>query len=138
MNQGGSGRYPSGGERAATIRRYWVAKDAGLFDEALALACRSPCDPRTLTRAARDHAEERPAFATAAGLLALHWLAQGFGYEIDSADVWAAYRATLAAADRQSPCGKVKDDIRALVGSDTCDRFVKDVLGRELGLAQGR
>jgi hypothetical protein len=111
-----------------------AAKDAGLFDEALALASRSPCDPQTLTRAARDQAEERPAFATAAGLLALDWLAQGAGYEIDSADVWAAYRATLAAAERQSQAAKVKDDIRALVASDSCDRFVKDVLGGELGL----
>jgi len=29
-----------------------AAKDAGLYDEALDLAGRAPCDPRTLTRAA--------------------------------------------------------------------------------------
>ena len=54
----------------------WFAasKDAGLYDEALHLASRTPCDPRTLTRAARDLAEGRPAFALAAGLIALHWL----------------------------------------------------------------
>jgi len=48
-----------------------AAKDAGLFTEALALAGRTPCDPRTLTRAARDYAEKQPAFAVGAGLLRL-------------------------------------------------------------------
>jgi hypothetical protein len=35
-----------------------AAKDAGLLDEALALASRTPCDPKTLTRAARDFVDE--------------------------------------------------------------------------------
>lgn len=33
-----------------------AAKDARLFDEAIALANQTPCDPKTLTRAARDSA----------------------------------------------------------------------------------
>ncbi len=68
-----------------------AAKDSGLFREALALAERTPCDPRTLARAARDHGDDQPAFALSAGLLALYWLAQGYGYEITGADVRAAY-----------------------------------------------
>jgi hypothetical protein len=59
-----------------------AAKDAGLYDDALTLASRTPCDPKTLARAARDYADEQPAFAISAGLLALHWLVQGYGYEI--------------------------------------------------------
>ena len=35
-----------------------------------ALANRTPCDPKTLTRAARDFAEKNPAFAVGAGLAA--------------------------------------------------------------------
>jgi hypothetical protein len=46
-----------------------AAKDAGLFDMAVELATRSPIDPRTLIRAARDCAEKRLEFA-AAGLAA--------------------------------------------------------------------
>jgi hypothetical protein len=42
-----------------------AAKDAGLFNVAIGLATRSPTDPRTLTRAARDYAEKQPAFALA-------------------------------------------------------------------------
>jgi hypothetical protein len=63
---------------------------ARLFDEAIALANQAPCDPRTLTRAARDFVERNPAFAVEAGLAALRWLVQDYGYEITSADVWAA------------------------------------------------
>ncbi len=58
-----------------------AAKSAGLYDEALALASRTPCDPKTLARAARDFAEKQPHFAFEAGLLSLHWLVQGYGYE---------------------------------------------------------
>lgn len=39
-----------------------AAKEVGLYPAALALASRSPCDPKTLTRAARDYAEKDPAF----------------------------------------------------------------------------
>lgn len=48
-----------------------AAKEAGLYDEALALAGRSPCDPKTLARAARDLAADESGFAVGAGLLAL-------------------------------------------------------------------
>ena len=48
-----------------------AAKEAGLFDEALDLARRSPCDPKTLARAARDFAEKQPVSALGAGLLSL-------------------------------------------------------------------
>jgi hypothetical protein len=54
-----------------------AAKDAGLYNEALELARLAPCDPKTLTRAARDPAEAQPDFAVGVGLRALHWLIQG-------------------------------------------------------------
>jgi hypothetical protein len=56
-----------------------AAKEARLYDLALDLARRSPCDPRTLVRAARDLAARQPAFAVEAGLLALHWIVEGHG-----------------------------------------------------------
>ncbi len=56
-----------------------AAKDAKLFDEAVALANRTPCSPQTLTRAARDFAEKNPAFAVEAGMAALRWLVEGYG-----------------------------------------------------------
>jgi len=112
-----------------------AAKDSGLYDEALALASRTPCDPKTLRRAARDYAETQPAFAVGAGLLALYWLVQGYGYEISSVDVWEAYRSTLAAAERHGCAAEVKERIRKMVAAEGAgERFVTKVLGRELGL----
>jgi len=111
-----------------------AAKDAGLFDEALALASRTPTDPKTLTRAARDHAEERPTFALGAGMAALRWLAEGYGYEITGADVWSAYANTMRAAKAAGQEASVRCEVRSLVESDATG-FMAKVIGRELGLA---
>ncbi len=112
-----------------------AAKDARLFDRALELAGRTPCDPKTLTRAARDFAEKQPAFAVGAGLLALHWLVEGYGYDITGADVRAAYDHTLAAAHHHGSTEATREHIRSLVATETFgERFVTRILGRELGL----
>ena len=112
-----------------------AAKEAGLYEEALALAGQTPCDPRTLTRAARDLADEEPAFAVGAGLLALHWLVQGYGYEITGADVWAAYASTMKAAEKNGSVADTRERIKTLVAGETLgERFVTKMLGRELGL----
>lgn len=110
-----------------------AAKDAGLYDEALELARRSPCDPRTLTRAARDLTPERPAFAVEAGLLALHWLVQGYGYEITGADVWAAYDETMKAAEKCGSSAEVRARVAQLVAAEPAG-LVQQILGRRLGL----
>ena len=90
-----------------------AAKEAKLFDEAIALAEQTPCDPRTLTRAARDFAEKNPTFATEAGMAALYWLIRGHGYEITSSDVWAAWSNTMRAARN----GGRDDEVRARIGA---------------------
>jgi hypothetical protein len=114
-----------------------AAKEAGLYDEALAVANRSPTDPKTLTRAARDHADSRPDFAVAAGLAALHWIGAGYGYEITGADVWAAWAATEQAAKVTGRWAAVKTEISGIVEGDATG-FLAKVLGRELGIAAER
>lgn len=109
-----------------------AAKDIGLYDEALALAQSGPCDPRTLTRAARDLAEEQPSFAATAGLIALERLAQGYGYDITAADVWAAYQYTMRAAEYAGRSGEVRDRIRRVAAGEGPGGFVTRVLAREL------
>ncbi len=111
-----------------------AAKEAALYDEALALASRAPCDPKTLTRAACDLADAQPAFAVGAGLLALHWLVQGYGYEITSADVWAAYSSTMHAAERSGTVADTRERVQRLVAGEAPGGFVARILGRELGL----
>jgi len=111
-----------------------AAKEAGLYDEALALARRTPCDPRTLTRAARDLGEMQPIFAAGAGLLALYWLVGGYGYEITGTDVWAAYSSTMKAAQKNGNANETRERIKRLVAGEKAGGFVAKILGRELGL----
>jgi len=112
-----------------------AAKDAGLFREAIALANRTPCDPRTLTRAARDFVFKQPSFALHCGFTALKWLVEGYGFDITSADVWEAYRRTMEAAGNLAEVENTQKAIRDLVAGETFgERFVTGVLRRELGL----
>lgn len=106
-----------------------AAKSIGRYKEAIELANRTPCDPRTLTRAARDTADEEPLYALEAGMAALRWLAQGYGYEITGADVWSAYDNTLKAAEKT---GRRPETLRRI--QRLASGFVLQVLRRELGL----
>lgn len=110
-----------------------AAKDAGLYDEAIALARKTPTDPRTLARAARDHADKQPAFALEAALTALEWLALGYGYEVTSADVWAAYLPAKDVAERAGATIPFRQRVRAIVTKYGGGKnFVADVLRAEL------
>ena len=75
-----------------------TAKTLKLFDRATQLAWASPCDPTTLTRAARDHLVKQPGFAMQAALAALHWMSMGHGYELTGLDVNEAHRLAIDAA----------------------------------------
>ena len=126
------------GSGAADARRckwFAAAKDAKLFEEAIALANQTPCDPKTLTRAARDFAATHPAFAVEAGLAALRWLVLGYGYEITSTDVWAAYTNTIKAASNAPAADEIRIRIRALIDSANArGGFVARIIGRDVGV----
>ena len=63
------------------------------------MANRSPSDPRTLIRAAKDYAVERPDFALAAGMTALRGIANGWAYDITGTDALDGYAAVVAAVE---------------------------------------
>jgi hypothetical protein len=109
-----------------------TAKTLGLYDAAIQLARTSPCDPKTLARAARDHATEQPAFAVKAGCAAISWLVEGYGYEITSADVWMAWSGTMKAADTLGRTAQTKAMIRQIVAGRVGSSFVAQILQREL------
>ena len=112
-----------------------AARSAGLYDEAIELANRTPCEPKTLTRAARDMAETEPRFAVEAGVAALRWLEEGYGYEISDLDVLEAYDYTMKAAENGGCKAETLERIRELVaGENSEDRFVAGILGGELGV----
>jgi hypothetical protein len=121
---------------AGLDRNRWfaAAKSASLLTQAIALVAQSPTDPRTLTRAALDHGQTHPQFALDAALAALHWMAQGKGYDITAADVQEAFQAALAASrnagrsDQQTVA-----EVRALLaGSGAAQQRLAKMLVREL------
>ena len=106
-----------------------AAKNAGFFDLAIELVSKSPTDPQTLTRAAKEFAVKRPDFAISAGIASLYWIARGFGYEISSIDVHSAYFAIMNAAKTASLEDQTKLKVLHLL-SEECSHmpFVKRVL----------
>ena len=111
-----------------------TAKDLKLYDLALDLANRTPCDPRTLTRAARDYLDTEPAFALGSAMAALRWLSEGWGYEVTGAEVVEAYDRAMDAAMRLDNMDDVNDQIRQLVESNesVSTQFIRQSLLRRL------
>ena len=109
-----------------------AAKEVKLYDLALELARRSPCDPRTLARAARDFAERRPAFAVEAGVLSLHWIIEGHGYEITGHEVLDVFAHVMRAAETSGTTGETRQRIKNLVAREAPDGAVWRALGRVL------
>jgi hypothetical protein len=113
-----------------------AAKDAKLFTEAIELANRSPCSPQTLTTAARVFAYENPEFALEAGMAALHWLVEGYGYDITGLDVERAYSHTMKAAENAGAADRTRRRIHELiVRTSRKEGLVTEVLGRRLGFS---
>ena len=114
-----------------------TAKSLGMLPLALKLAYQSPCDPKTLNRAARDYLEKDPKFALGAAMASLHWLAEGWGYEITGMDVYSAYDYAMKVAETLDIAEQVKEDIIRIVNADKSPgMFVKDILGRHLDLRE--
>jgi hypothetical protein len=110
-----------------------AAKSAGLLAEAAELARTSPCDPKTLTRAARDFAASKPEFARSVGLAALQWLLCGYGYELTTRDVVDALSHTLEAARHNGTEADTVRRIQLLVDQHPrADRTIVALLRRRL------
>jgi len=77
-----------------------AAKDAGFLDIALLCARDFTVEPATLVRAARDFAPEQPKFAAEIGLLALHRLLDGSGYDPGVSLIQNAFDHFMEAASR--------------------------------------
>ena len=73
-----------------------TAKTLGQLDVAQQLIWQSPCDPQTLTRAARDFAAKDSSFAMQCARGALHWISEGYGYEITGIDVRTAWQLAMS------------------------------------------
>ena len=75
--------------------------------------------PRTLIRASRDFGEKQADFAVSAGMAALHWMARGYGYQMNSNDVLEAYSSILNAASVKGASeAEIKAQIREVISRD--------------------
>ncbi len=113
-----------------------TAKELELYDLALELANRSPCDPKTLTRAARDYLDSAQEFALGSALTALRWLSEGWGYEVTHVNVMEAYDRAMDAATLLNRADDVTEQIRQLVEANDngARQFVRQALrGRMRG-----
>lgn len=95
-----------------------TAKTLKLFDRASQLAWASPCDPKTLMRAARDHLTKQPGFAMQAALAALHWMSMGHGYELTGLDVHEAHRLAIEAAANAQQTQQAQATLEYLLAPD--------------------
>ena len=69
-------------------------------------------------------------------MAALHWLVEGYGYEISGLDVHSAYAHTMKAAENAGCADETQQRIRDLVTNESFgERFVTKILGRQLGLS---
>jgi len=109
-----------------------TAKTLKQFDRATQLAWASPCDPKTLTRAARDHLVKQPAFAMQCALAALHWMSMGHGYELTGFDAHEAHRLAIEAAGNAQRSAHAQATIEQVLAPD---RPMSAWLRRALGMA---
>jgi hypothetical protein len=109
-----------------------TAKTLKLFDRATQLAWASPCDPKTLTRAARDHLVKQPGFAMQAALAALHWMSMGHGYELTGLDAHEAHRLAIEAARTAQQIEQAQAIIDQVLAAD---RPMSAWMRRSLGIA---
>jgi hypothetical protein len=61
-------------------------------------------------------------------------LVAGYGYDVTSTDVWAAYTHTMKAAANADNSAQTLERVKQLIGNEGPGGFVSQVLGRELGL----
>ena len=107
-----------------------TAKTLKRFDLAMQLAWKSPCDPKTLIRAARDNVGKNPLlFSAEIALAALHWICKGRGYELTSLDVQMAYRLASEAGNAVGQSERVALRIQTMLRQETREvRGVRQML----------
>jgi len=83
-----------------TERKWFAtARQLGFLDLAVKLALTSPCEPRTLNRAAKDLLAQSPSAALAIAMSSLRWMCEGAAYELSGIDVYSACSSAMKAAD---------------------------------------
>ena len=96
-----------------------TAKQLGMLDLASEIAQRSPVEPKTLNRAAADFLNNNLEFSLIVALASLHWLSQGWGYEVTAMDVLDAHRLSIEAGRRLGKTEEVEREIIRIIGENS-------------------
>lgn len=113
-----------------------TAKTLKLYGLACELAMASPCDPKTLIRAATAHKTSQPDFAMHCALAALHWISLGHGYELTGGDVNDAYKLATETAAAQGQTELAEARLSVMLAADKpAATWLKKTIGM-LGHAQ--
>ncbi len=118
-------------------RWFATARHLRFFQLALELASQTPCDPKTLNRAARDHLIADPSYAGALARAALRWVIAGYGVEISAEDVYAsldlAKRALRRVDDNGTQLRQLKHELKVQCAAPTeAASWVRSLLHYEL------
>jgi len=110
-----------------------TANKLKFYDLALTLIQESPAEPSTLNRAAKANLESNPSYALEVSWAALHWMIQGFGYEVITTDVYSALSVIRDAAKTLEKWDAVKVNLTKIVNnnipgfySEIIVRYVRD------------
>jgi tetratricopeptide (TPR) repeat protein len=110
-----------------------TARRLGMLDLALELVLKSPADPRTINRAARDLLQSQPNFALGYALASLFWMAQGYGYDISRIEADTAASYALSAAEMLGVVNQAKEDLRAIGAKDlSMNKIVQRAVAKHL------
>lgn len=107
-----------------------TAKTLGQLELAEQLIWKSPCDPHTLIRAARDFATKQPFFAMQCARGALHWISTGYGYEITGLDVSRAWQLAISTSDVTGQATETAALINRIAESAP---WIKPFVGKSVG-----
>ena len=107
-----------------------TAKSLKRFELAIELVWASPCDPKTLTRAARDHLDDHPAFAAQAAMAAMHWMATGHAFELTGTDVLETLRYGTEAAQHLGQRDEIRQRLlQSMAGDHRTAQWMRQVVG---------
>ena len=96
-----------------------TAKMLKRLDLAMQFAWKSPCDPKTSIRAARDNVARGPAFAAEVALAAVHRSCRGRAYELTALDVRMACELANVAGDAVGQSERVVLRIQTMIRPTT-------------------
>ena len=109
-----------------------TANKLGLYEKALYLAIKSPCNPKTLMRASENTLETNAKYSQECALIAIHWMVNGYDYDITPLDVNIALRNAFNIADHLHNHEEVRKRIEKISRTSKGNMHILKILEQRL------